>query len=124
MTTSNQDWKVLTFRDNEAVPTTSLQARTTHIHNRAMEKLGLHVSEINAEHIPGYPGTQSLRNIESGGVETLHVFEMQISAKAAERLSMQYHPEVLAISNIVERTPRAFGARDPRELDKKGPKIG
>lgn len=121
MTTSNQDWKVLSFRDDEDVPAASVQARTTHIHNRAMEKFGLHVSEINAEHTPGYPGTQSLRNVENGGVETLHVFELQISAKAAERLSLQYHPEILLISNVVEPRKFPLGARDPKEL-KKGPK--
>lgn len=122
MTTSNQDWKVLSFRDNEDVPTASLQERTAHIHRRAMDKFDLRVSEINAEDTPSYPGVMPLRNIENGGIETLHVFELQISPAAAARLSVGHNPDILLISDIVERQPRRMGARDPREL-RKGPKI-
>lgn len=119
MTTSNQGWKVLSFRDTEDVPA-PLQERTAHIHRRAMEKFGLHVSEINAEQVPAYPGVLSLRNIENGGTDTLHVFELQISPAAAARLSVGHSPDILLVSDPLECRP---GARDPRELRNKGPKI-
>jgi hypothetical protein len=122
MTDNQQDWKVLSFRDNEEVPTASLGERTRHIRQRAVEKFGLNVSEINAEHTPGYPGVLSLRNIENGGIDTLHVFELQVSPAAAARLSAMYNPDILLVSDLVEPQSRGFGARDPREL-RKGPKI-
>lgn len=128
MTDKHPEWKVLSFRDDEEpVPATAAE-RTAHIRQRAMEKFYLSAEELNAAVTPAYPGTMPLRHIETGAIHNLHVFELQISKAAAERLARQHHPEVLSLSDIVERPRPAMGANDPdiRILRKdlpKGPKI-
>jgi hypothetical protein len=122
MTDPNKGWKALSFRDNEDVPAHTPEARAAHIRSRAMEKFGLSEGDINMEFVPAYPGTMSLRNIETGGVETLHVFEMQIAPAAAARLNVVHYPDVLYAGDIIETPKPVYGARDPRSLPK-GPKI-
>mgnify|MGYP001551273087 CR=1 FL=1 len=121
MTSSEPKWKNLSFRDADDIPATP-EARAAHIRERAMEKLGLHESEINPAAAPAYPGTMPLRNIATGGIEILNVFEVQISEAAAQRLSRQYDPDLPLISDIVIRQQPAMGANNPRKLPK-GPKI-
>lgn len=114
-------WKTLSFRDGDDVPVAP-DARTAHIRARAMEKFGLHENEINAAATPLYPGTMPLRNIGTGGITIMNVFEVQISEAAAQRLSRQYDPDLLLISDIVPREQPGMGANNPRKLPK-GPKI-
>lgn len=120
--TDTNEWKVLSFRDAEAVPASSVEDRTAHIHARAMDKFGLNAGDFNPATVPAYPGTTSLRDIENGGTVTLHVFEVQISKAAAARVAAQHHPDLMLVSDIVERKQPGMGAFDPRKLPK-GPKI-
>ncbi|MEZ0224847.1 MAG: hypothetical protein ACAH83_09860 [Alphaproteobacteria bacterium] len=120
--TDKSEWKVLSFRDDEEPVPATLDERTAHIRQRAMEKFHLADNELNDAVTPSYSGTTPLRHIETGAIHNLHVFELQISKAAAERLARQHHPEVLLISSIVERPQPAMGAWDPRTLPK-GPKI-
>jgi hypothetical protein len=120
--TDKKEWKVLSFRDAAAVPASSVEDRTAHIRARAMEKFGLANGDFNPGNTPAYPGTTSLRDIENGGTVTLHVFEVQITKAAAARLAVQHHPDLMLVSDVVERKQPATGAFDPRKLPK-GPKI-
>jgi hypothetical protein len=120
--TKNSEWKILSFRDDEEPVPATLEARTAHIRQRAMEKFDLTAGEINDAATPACPGTLPLRHIETGAIHHLHVFELQISKAAAERLARQHHHDILLISNIVEQPQPGMGAREPRTMPK-GPKI-
>ncbi len=120
--TDKNEWKVLSFRDAEDVPASSTESRSAHIRARATDKFGLNDGDFNAANMPAYPGTVNLRDIENGGTVTLHVFDVQITKAAAERLASRHHPDVMLISDVVERAQPALGAFDPRRLPK-GPKI-
>lgn len=122
MTDKSPEWKVLSFRDDEEPVPAKAEERAAHIRQRAMEKFDLTDSDINDAVTPAYPGTMPLRHIETGAIHNLHVFELQISKAAAERLSRQHHHDILLISNVVERPQPGMGARDPRTMPK-GPKI-
>ena len=121
MTDPKQGWKALTFRDSEDVPAHTLEARTAHIRERAMEKFGLTENDINADFVPAYPGTEGLRNIETGGIEMRHIFEMQITPVAAARLNAAHHPDMLYAGDIIVAPKRTYGVFPPNLP--KGPKI-
>ncbi|TAL40059.1 MAG: hypothetical protein EPN97_00970 [Alphaproteobacteria bacterium] len=121
MTDSKSAWKVLSFRDDEEPVPAKAEERTAHIRQRAMEKFHLRAEDFNPSDTPSYPGTMPMVNIENGGTHTLHVFELQISKAAAERLSRQHHHEILMISDIVERPPP--DQKLPPYKKPKGPKI-
>jgi hypothetical protein len=119
--TTKPEWKTLSFRDDDEHVPADKDARAEHIRQRAMEKFHLRAEDFNAADTPSCPGTMPMRNIENGGIHMLHVFELQISRSAAERLSRQYHPEVLLISDVVNRPPP--DQRLPQYKKPKGPKI-
>ncbi|MEZ0261304.1 MAG: hypothetical protein ACAH80_09860 [Alphaproteobacteria bacterium] len=53
-----------------------------------------------------------------------YVFEVQVTAAAAHKLKMEAHPDVMLICDPLPPRDFGFGARDPKELKKRGgPKL-